>query len=140
MVRSGASVDATLTRKELIAEDTYELEFDLGGRTLDFAAGQYCRVALPRLDSPDRRARGSSPSSTRRRTTGAVITTRMGVTGYKCTLCGLQPGAPVRVEKVKGARAARPVTRPLVFVAGGIGIVPFISMLRDLEHRGRSTT
>jgi anthranilate 1,2-dioxygenase reductase subunit len=49
----------------------------------------------------------------------------------------LQPSEQVIIEKIKGKLILpSSIVRPLVFVAGGIGIVPFISMLRNLEHRG----
>lgn len=132
-------IPATLTRKELVADDTYELEFDLHGRTIDFAAGQYCRIALPRLLAPDRKtSRKFSLINPPQQNDRVVITTRTGVTGYKCTLCALDIGDEVQVQKIKGKLVlpAEP-TRPLVFIAGGIGVVPFVSMLHDLEHRGQ---
>lgn len=130
-------MDATLTRKKVIAEDTYELEFDLDGAVLDFAAGQYCRIALPRVDFPhEKSSRKFSFVNAPQDNGRVVISTRTGITGYKNALFGLEPGDPVRVEKVKGKLVLpdRP-RRPIVFIAGGIGIVPFISMLRDLDQR-----
>ena len=130
-------MNATLSRKELIAEDTYEMEFDLGGQSVDFAAGQYCRVAVPELRFADRKnSRKFSIVNAPHDDDRIVITTRTGTTGYKCTLCSLEPGDTVTIRKIKG-KLVLPATvrRPLVFIAGGIGIVPFISMLRDLEHR-----
>lgn len=132
-------MDATLRRRRLVAEDTWELDFDLGGDTIEFTAGQYCRVGLPRLDAPDKKgSRKFSIVNPPHDNGHLVVATRAGVTGYKCTLCALLPGERVSIEKIKG-RFVLPaeVTRPLVFVAGGIGIAPFMSMLGDLEHRGR---
>lgn len=71
--------------------------------------------------------------------THLTVATRMGVTGFKCSMCALPPGAEAELGKVKG-KLTLPgkVSDPLVFVAGGIGIVPFVSMLRDLAHRDPS--
>lgn len=132
-------MDATLRHRRLVAEGTWELDFDLGGDTLEFAAGQYCRVGLPRLDAPDKKgSRKFSIVNAPHDNGHVVVATRSGVTGYKCTLCALLPGERATIEKVKG-RFVLParLRRPVVFVAGGIGIAPFMSMLRDLEHRGR---
>jgi len=45
---------------------------------------------------------------------------------------------PATVRKVKGSLGLveRP-KRPTVLIGGGIGVVPFVSMLRDLDHRDR---
>ncbi len=75
--RDGAGTfPATLTRRELITQDTYELDFDLLGESIDFAAGQYCRIQLPTLNALTRRAPASSPSSTPRTTTGGSSSRR----------------------------------------------------------------
>ncbi|MEO8968811.1 MAG: FAD-dependent oxidoreductase [Solirubrobacteraceae bacterium] len=67
-----------------------------------------------------------------------VIATRSGATGYKHTLWGLRTGDEVVVQKVKGDLVLRDrPDRPVVLIAGGIGIAPFISILRDLDHRDR---
>lgn len=131
--------DVTLTRRTLVAEGTWELDFDLQGAAIDFSAGQYCRIELPTLDREDRKNSRkfsivNAPHDNRR----LVVVTRAGSTGYKCTFCALPPGAPATARKVKGAFLLpdRP-PRPLVFIAGGIGIAPFMSMLRDLDHRDR---
>lgn len=138
--RDGAGTfPATLTRRELIAQDTYELDFDLLGESIDFAAGQYSRIQLPTLNAPDKKGSRkfsfvNAPHDNRR----VVIATRSGISGFKCTLCALQPGIPATVHKVKGGlRLPERPKRPTVLIGGGIGVVPFVSMLRDLDHRDR---
>lgn len=135
----GHGITATLQRRTEIAEGTWELDFDLGGERLDFRAGQYCRVGLPSLGgSRKQRSRKFSIVNAPHDDGRLIIATRAGITDYKCSLCALQPGAVAEVEKVKGKLVLpdRPA-RPLLFVAGGIGVVPFVSMLRDLAHRDR---
>lgn len=132
-------IEAVVRRRTRVAEATYEIDLDLLGRRLHFRAGQYCRIRLPRLDAPDRKpSRKFSLVNAPYDDQHAVIATRTGVSGYKCTLCALPPGAPVQIEKVKGSLTLPDsVQRPVVFVAGGIGVAPFVSMLRELEHRDR---
>lgn len=128
--------EATLARRTQIAERTWELDFGLGGQRIEFAAGQYCRITLPALASHEKTSRKFSfvnaPHDDRR----VVVATREGITAYKCLLCELSVGARAMVRKVKGSLVLPgKADRPHVFIAGGIGIAPFISMLRELEHR-----
>lgn len=131
------AVQATLKRRTLLAEGTWELDFDLGGARLEFAAGQHCRIELPTLDRQDRKnSRKFSIVNAPHDDAHVVVLTRAGITGYKCTLCALPPGAPACVRRVKGDLVLpEHRTRPLVLVAGGVGVAPFISMLRELDHR-----
>lgn len=128
----------TLLRRSQVAVGTWELEFGLGGQQIAFRAGQYCRLALPALDRPDKKASRkfsivNAPFDDQR----LVVLTRAGRSGYKYTLAALNPGATARIEKIKGKfQLPTDVARPLVFIAGGVGIAPFMSMLAELEHRG----
>ncbi len=130
-------MEAELRSIREVAEDTFELVLETAGKVA-FRAGQYCRVQLPDLKYADRKASRkfslvNAPHDGHR----VVIATRTGRTGYKRSLLELEPGAEVEIQKVKG-KLVLPTKppRPVVMVAGGIGIVPFISMLRDLEHHG----
>jgi len=63
---------------------------------------------------------------------GIVVATRMRDSAYKRALDGLPAGALVRIKGPFGSltlHADR--ARPAVLVAGGIGITPFISMVRQ---------
>ena len=132
-------MDATLRRRTLIAEDTWELDFGLDGGSVEFAAGQYCRVELPQLEpSKEKTSRKFSLVNPPQEDDHAVVVTRTGVSEYKRALCSLQPGGAARLRKVKGKLVLpRTITRPLAFIAGGIGIAPFVSMLGDLRSRGQ---
>jgi ferredoxin-NADP reductase len=61
-----------------------------------------------------------------------TITTRMRKSAYKEPLAAAQPGAPVRIVGPKGTMSLHDdPDRAIVMIAGGIGITPFISMLRS---------
>ena len=64
-----------------------------------------------------------------------VFATRMRDSEYKRTLGALQPGAALSIEGPSGSMTLHSDgTRPAVFIAGGIGITPFMSMLRHAAH------
>jgi ferredoxin-NADP reductase len=63
-----------------------------------------------------------------------TIATRMRDSGYKTALRALPEGALVKLIGPMGRFTFAPGERPAVFIAGGIGITPFISMLRQAVH------
>jgi ferredoxin-NADP reductase len=70
-----------------------------------------------------------------------AIATRMRDTAFKRTLKAMAPGTPMQFEGPFGELTLpERTTRPVVFLAGGIGITPFYSMSRfaaahALPHR-----
>ena len=61
-----------------------------------------------------------------------VIATRMRDSPFKRALRALPPGAPIGIEGPFGSLLLhKDRSRPGVLIAGGIGITPFISMLRQ---------
>jgi len=64
-----------------------------------------------------------------------VVATRMRDSAYKNALNSLQNGAEVRIDGPFGALTLRSdASRPAIFLAGGIGITPFVSILRQAAH------
>ena len=60
-----------------------------------------------------------------------MVATRMRDSAFKRTLKALPDGAGIRVDGAFGDLTLDETARPAVFIAGGIGITPFISMLRQ---------
>jgi len=54
---------------------------------------------------------------------------------YQQTLSALKEGDTVTLFKIKNHMTWPPTTQNAVMIAGGVGITPFISMLRDRAHR-----
>jgi ferredoxin-NADP reductase len=113
------------------------VEFDLLGQPVEFRPGQFFYVTL--LDPPYTDARGprrhfSIVNSPNEKGTLA-LTTRLRDSGFKRSLRDLPIGAAVEVGPIAG-RFTLPEdrSRPLVFIAGGIGITPFRSMLRYVQE------
>ena len=123
-----------------VAEGTLLVIFDLQGEELDFRPGQYFWVEL--LDSPYEDERGLRrhfsvvTSPTERGVLG--VCTRLRDTAFKKTLAELKVGDEVEVEPPKGDYVLPEDTSPhYVFVAGGIGITVFRSMLRYMADTGQ---
>jgi ferredoxin-NADP reductase len=131
-------VRATLAEKREVARETLLAVFDLQGEVVDFRPGQYFFVTL--LDPPFEDEKGprrhisvvTSPSE--RGVLG--LCTRLRETAFKRSLAELPLGAEVDVEPPKGNFVLpEDVSRPYVFIAGGIGITVFRSMLRWIDDQ-----
>jgi len=127
---------ATIKEKREVAKGTLLVLFDLLGAELDYRPGQYFWIEL--LDPPyqdekgPRRHISAVTSPTERGVIG--LCTRLRDSAFKRSLAKLPIGAEVEVEPPKGSFVLPEDTvRPLVFVAGGIGITTFRSMLRYIQ-------
>jgi ferredoxin-NADP reductase len=60
-----------------------------------------------------------------------VVATRMRDSAFKRALKALPDGADMRIDGPFGDLTLSDTGRPAVFIAGGIGITPFMSMLRQ---------
>jgi ferredoxin-NADP reductase len=125
-----------LVSRETIAERTMAFRFTRG-KEFRFAAGQYLDITV--INAPEQDAEGptrsfsiaSAPSDP-----GLLVVMRMRDTAFKRSLAALEPGAEVLIEGPAGQfvlDAGDP--RQRVFIAGGVGIAPFLSMLREANMR-----
>jgi len=122
-----------------VAKGTQLVVFDLQGEEVDFRPGQYFWVELPDRGHEDdrglRRHFSVVTSPTERGVLG--VCTRLRDTAFKKTLAELKVGDEVEVEPPKGDYMLPEDTSPhYVFVAGGIGITVFRSMLRYIADTG----
>jgi ferredoxin-NADP reductase len=128
---------AQIKAKQEVAKGTLLVTFDLLGEEVDFTPGQYFFVTLPDVGHQDDRGlRRHITVVTSPNEKGVLgFTTRMRDSAFKRSLRELPVGAEVKVEQPKGDFALPAETsRPLVFVAGGIGITVFRSMLRYIRE------
>jgi len=128
-----------IKEKQEVARETLMVTFDLLGEEVDFQPGQYFWVTLPDIGYDDERGLRrhitvvTSPSD--RGILG--LATRLRDTAFKRTLAELDVGVEVDVEHPKGDFVLPSETdRPYVFIAGGIGITVFRSMLRYIVEEG----
>jgi ferredoxin-NADP reductase len=130
-------VRARIKEKQEVAKGTLLVTFDLLGEEMDFRPGQYFHVTLPNLgDEDDKGLRRHITVVTSPNEKGVLgFATRMRDTAFKRTLRELPVGSQVEVEPPKGSFGLpEDPSRPLVFVAGGIGITVFRSMLRYIHE------
>jgi ferredoxin-NADP reductase len=130
---------STIKEKREVAKDTLLVVFDLGGEEVDFTPGQYFWVELPDRGDQDERGLRRHISIVTSPTERGVLglATRLRDTAFKRTLAELEVGDEVQVEEPKGSYLLPEDTeRDYVFVAGGIGITVFRSMLRYIADKG----
>ena len=128
---------ARIKEKQEVAKGTLLVTFDLLGEEMDFRPGQYFHVTLPNLgDDDDKGLRRHITVVTSPNEKGVLgFATRMRDSAFKRTLRELPVGSEVEVEPPKGNFGLpEDPSRPLVFVAGGIGITVFRSMLRFISE------
>jgi ferredoxin-NADP reductase len=132
-------VRATIKEKREVAKGTLLAIFDLGGEHVDYRPGAYFWVELPNRGHDDekglRRHISIVTSPTERGVLG--LATRIRDTAFKQTLAELEVGDEVTVEEPKGTfLLPEDTSRDYVFLAGGIGITVFRSMLRYIADTG----
>ena len=130
---------ARIKEKHEVATGTLLVIFDLLGEEVDFKAGQYFWVTL--LDPPyddEKGPRRHITAVTSPNDRGVLgLCTRLRDSAFKRSLAELPVGAEVEVEQPKGDFVLPEETdRPYVFVAGGIGVTVFRSMLRFIAEEG----
>jgi len=123
--------DTKLIDRKIIAEDTLALSFEKP-EGYEFQAGQYCFLNLPDKGFQDKRGLrrhltiASSPLEKE-----LLFATRITGSAFKKTLKELSTGETITIEKPLGKfTLPEDTSTPLVFIAGGIGITPFSSMIR----------
>jgi ferredoxin-NADP reductase len=130
-----ADQKSKLIRREEVAEGTMAFHFEKPSG-FAFTAGQSADVTL--INPPDTDAEGNmrtfsiaSPPFENE----LVFTTRMRDTAFKRTLKELPLATEVKIGSAAGSFTLhKNPAKPAVFLAGGIGITPFFSMVRQADH------
>ena len=127
------NLEVELLEKKSIGKDIIEFVFE---RPADFSfqSGQHIVLRLPELQFPDKKGPtriftiASSESEKELK-----ITTRQTNSGFKKTLSQMR-GKKVVIMGPKGKMVLNG-SEPVVFIAGGIGITPFISMVKTAVEK-----
>ncbi len=118
------------SHKEQIAKDTFAFYFERTKEDWDFYPGQYIQMMLP-IEHPDDRGtmRYFTISSSPLDKQYLRINTKVIQSTFKKTLASLKKGQEVSFYGPSGDFYFQEKEPSHVFLAGGIGINPFISML-----------
>lgn len=131
------AVKLKFVKKEVLTPTSYEFVFEGNGRLPKYIAGQYMELNLPHKKADIRGSRrmftiASHPNDNMIRV-GTKIPEKHS--SFKSTLAHLKAGDDVSAVRISGDFILpADHTRQLLFIAGGIGITPFVSFLRQLDH------
>lgn len=131
-------IQATLDEIELVSTDVKTFWFTPQQRVL-YTPGQFTEISLPHAHEDDRGhsrwfTLSSSPTEKR-----LAFTTRFSTktSSFKKQLSTLKPGAKLQLAEPMGDFVLpKDASLPLVFVAGGMGITPFRSIVKWLQDTG----
>lgn len=130
----------TLKKKEEIAENTYEFTF-IPEKKYEFTAGQYLEWTLPegkKVDAKGNRRYFTIASSPTEPEVRLGVRMMDAPSTFKQTLMKLEIG-----DTISAGQLAGDFTLPsnkntkLVFIAGGIGVTPFRSMVQNIMDTGK---
>jgi ferredoxin-NADP reductase len=129
------AVQARLMRREEVAEGTMAFHFEKpSGFT--FKAGQSAHVTL--TDPPETDTEGNTRTfsiASPLFENELVFTTRMRDTAFKRSLKKVPLATEVKIGSATGSFTLhKNRAKPAVFLAGGIGITPFLSIVRQADH------
>lgn len=132
-----ASYEVAFKGKKQIAESTFAFTFEKP-KGFNFKSGQHIRMTLINPSETD--AEGDKRFLTMASTPSEpdlVFAMRMRDTAFKRVLARLRIGDKVLLQKLMGESPHgsfalhKDASKPAVFIAGGIGIVPAYSMIKD---------
>jgi len=133
-----SAVRLTLVERIALTPTVRELVFR-ARRGFRFAAGQYLELEVPhpRPDARGTRREFSIVSAPEELPIVRIALREGSQSSYKKALAQVQPGDTLAVTGVWGdfVLPARP-TAPVLMVAAGIGVTPFVSQLRHLRMSG----
>ena len=130
-----ADQKSKLIRREEVAEGTIAFHFEKPSG-FAFKAGQSADVTL--IDPPDTDAEGNTRTfsiASPPFENELVFTTRMRDTAFKRSLKNVPLATEVKIGSAVGSFTLnRNPAKSAVFLAGGIGITPFLSIVRQANH------
>ena len=133
--------DLTLVEKKHEYGDVYSFIFKLE-RPVHYAAGQYIHMLVHGLPDDVKPTHHFSIASAPSSDELLQFTTHVREgSAYKQALGKLQAGGTVSMYKVKGDFVLpEDIGKEIVLIAGGVGMTPFRSMMREEVHEGCGRT
>src|ERR1700746_3463421 len=138
-----AEYQMTLKDRQRVARNTMAFWFDTNGVRYEFRAGQHAEFGFqePSSEQKGDNSRTFSCANAPHDKWMVMIALRMRETGFKTALKTAALGTKFKVSRPRGSFTLhQDVTRPAVFLAGGMGIAPIRSILHwatreRLPHR-----
>lgn len=131
-----------LTFKEKIKEQEDVVRFEFTAPdSISWQPGQYIHYTFPHSDADDRGIERWFTISSAPFEKDIWISTRISKdrsSTFKQKLLGLKPGDTIETDAPEGDFTITDLTKNYVFVAGGIGITPFRSILKQLHHERKA--
>jgi len=131
------TLDLPLVERREVARGTMSFAFDLEGRSFPFRPGQFIYVTQPAPlyhDEKGNRRHFSIASSPRERR--LLIATRMRGSAFKHSLAEVPLGTRLEIRGPAGSFTLHAnIRKPAILIAGGIGITPFRSMVKDATEQ-----
>lgn len=128
------SFDGAVAAVDRLSDSTFGLSIKLDNEGVPgFLPGQYMNVQIPGTALTRAYSFSSAPGASH-----AEFVIRNVPNGRMSAWLGndAQPGGRITITGPYGSFYLRPVTRPVVFLAGGTGLAPFLSMLDVLARNG----
>lgn len=133
---STSTFEVKLKNKKRVAEGTMAFFFEKP-EGFEFTAGQHTTVTL--VNPPETDAEGNSRHFSlvgSPKDAEIEIATRIRDTAFKRVLSKLETGSKVLMEKPHGSYILHSdSSKPAVFLIGGIGITPVMSIIKDAGER-----
>jgi glycine betaine catabolism B len=131
-------MNAKVLQRQILNREYLYLELDLLGQALNYKAGQFFSLTLSNPPFTDQRGNSrffgfvNSPTEENK----IAMITRIGVSAYKKSLMEIPIDSEVKLDSV-GGHTGLPddINQEIVLIAGGIGIAPFMSMLRFAREK-----
>ena len=126
------TLKVTLAHKKEITKNTYELGFRLSNQTFGFVPGQYVSVLLPE-NGDGKYADTCHEFSLTNALVEPVLTIvfRKSESRFKQTLLNKKVGDVISIEGPFGIFYPPKNVKKILMIAGGVGIAPFMSILRS---------
>lgn len=126
-----------LIRKEKVVGDVTSFIFEPEER-LNWKPGQYMHYLLPHDNEDDRGHERWFTNSAAPFEGHVMISTRIfeQSSSFKKALDAMQPGDEIEADGPEGDFTVEDLDRNYIFIAGGIGITPFRSILYDAYNKG----
>lgn len=128
----------SLVRKEHLIDNIWSFVFE-PEHSLDYEAGQYVRVRLDHPNPDDEGPKRFFTNSAAPHEGVLQITTRLTGSTFKNALDKLKVGDTdlEMINPPEGDFLWQDTDRPILFVAAGIGVTPYHSILKERVHDGK---